>query len=85
MDGGWLSGLAPAPGQPRCPLTGHWNDQALQPQNLNAAAAAFSLGDNIFPSGNGGQVVSTPSAFVRCQPAPYLRPYALGGFWFSGR
>ncbi len=57
--------------------TGHWDDQALQPSNLNAQAAALGASANIYSSD--GQIVPTPPAFVAYRPAPYLRPYDLGG------
>jgi pimeloyl-ACP methyl ester carboxylesterase len=55
--------------------TGHWNDEALRPGSLNAAAAALGPGDNIFAGSNG--VVATPPAFVTYRPAPYPRPFDL--------
>jgi pimeloyl-ACP methyl ester carboxylesterase len=55
--------------------TGRWNDQALQPSALNGNATALGPSYNIFSSG--AQVVATPSAFVRYQPYPYLRPFDL--------
>jgi pimeloyl-ACP methyl ester carboxylesterase len=55
--------------------TGHWNDGALRPGSLNAAAAALGPGDNIFAGSNG--VVATPPAFVTYRPAPYPRPFDL--------
>jgi pimeloyl-ACP methyl ester carboxylesterase len=64
--------------------TGHWDDQALQPSNLNAQAAALGPSANIYSSG--GQIVATPAAFVAYHPAPYLRPYDLPGpFGWGGR
>jgi hypothetical protein len=57
--------------------TGHWNDEALRPGSLNAAAAALGPGDNIFAGSNG--VVATPPAFVTYRPAPYPRPFDLLG------
>jgi pimeloyl-ACP methyl ester carboxylesterase len=58
--------------------TGQWDDQALQPSALNAAAAALGPAYNIFPSGT--KVVATAPAFVRYCPYPYPRPYDLGGY-----
>jgi len=55
--------------------TGHWNDAALQPGSLNAAAAALGPDDNIFTGSNG--VVATAPAFVAYRPAPYPRPFDL--------
>jgi len=57
--------------------TGHWNDEALQPGSLNAAATALGPDDNIFAGSNG--VVPTPPAFVAYRPAPYPRPFDLLG------
>ncbi|HEY5362234.1 MAG TPA: hypothetical protein VIJ82_31890 [Streptosporangiaceae bacterium] len=58
--------------------TGHWDRTALQPASLNASAAVLGPGFNLFSSGSG--TVATPPAFVSYDPAPYLRPYDLGGF-----
>jgi pimeloyl-ACP methyl ester carboxylesterase len=55
--------------------TGHWDTSALQPSNLNAAAAALGPSVNIFASG--GAVVPTAPAFIPYFPAPYLRPFDL--------
>jgi hypothetical protein len=55
--------------------TGHWDDEALQPGSLNAAAAALGSADNIFFSG--GQIVATAPAFTAYQPFPYPRPFDL--------
>src|SRR5258708_4345434 len=60
--------------------TGHWDDQALEPGSMNAAAAALGPADNIFPSG--GQIVATPPAFTRYPPPRYPRPLDLWGFGF---
>jgi pimeloyl-ACP methyl ester carboxylesterase len=57
--------------------TGHWNDEALRPGSLNAAATALGPDDNIFAGSNG--VVATPPAFVTYRPAPYPRPFDLLG------
>ena len=57
--------------------TGQWNDWALQPRNMNAAATALGPNYNIFPSGN--TVVPVAPAFTRYHPAPYPRPFDLGG------
>jgi pimeloyl-ACP methyl ester carboxylesterase len=53
--------------------TGQWDSSALQPGNLNTAAAALGPQFNIFLSG--GQVVPTAPAFLQYTPAPYLRPF----------
>jgi pimeloyl-ACP methyl ester carboxylesterase len=53
--------------------TGQWDSSALQPANLNTAAAALGPQLNIFLSGN--QVVPTAPAFLPYTPAPYLRPF----------
>jgi len=63
--------------------TGHWNDQALRPAHLNAAAASLGPADNIFgaqgPTCPVGTPVdgfcATPPAFLRYRPARYLRPF----------
>jgi pimeloyl-ACP methyl ester carboxylesterase len=55
--------------------TGHWNDRALTPTGMNAAAAALGPAYNIFS--NGKKIVSVPPAFITFQPASYLRPYDL--------
>jgi hypothetical protein len=60
--------------------TGHWDDEALQPASLNAAAAGLGPADNIFFSG--GQIVATPPAFTRYRPPRYPRPFDLGHFRF---
>jgi hypothetical protein len=60
--------------------TGHWDDEALQPTSLNAAAAGLGPADNIFFSG--GQIVATPPAFTRYRPPRYPRPFDLGHFRF---
>src|SRR6185312_2231817 len=57
--------------------TGHWNDEALQPGSLNAAATALGPDDTIFAGSNG--VVPPPPAFVAYRPAPYPRPFDLRG------
>ena len=57
--------------------TGRWDDGALRPGSLNAAATALGPADNIF-SGSSG-VVATPPAFVAYRPAPYPRPFDLLG------
>jgi pimeloyl-ACP methyl ester carboxylesterase len=56
--------------------TGRWGTQALAPADLNNQAAALGPGYNIFAGSNG--LVGTPPAFVRYNPAPYLRPFDLG-------
>jgi pimeloyl-ACP methyl ester carboxylesterase len=53
--------------------TGHWDSSALQPANLNSAAAALGPQFNIFAVGN--QVVPTAPAFLPYRPDPYLRPF----------
>jgi hypothetical protein len=58
--------------------TGHWDDEALQPASLNAAAAGLGPADNIFSSG--GQIVATPPAFTRYRLPRYPRPFDLGPF-----
>ena len=55
--------------------TGRWNLSALGPASLNAHAAGLGPQYNIFLSGS--TVVATPPAFLRYQPAPYLRPFDL--------
>jgi pimeloyl-ACP methyl ester carboxylesterase len=60
--------------------TAHWDDEALQPTSLNAAAAGLGPADNIFFSG--GQIVATPPAFTRYRPPRYPRPFDLGHFRF---
>jgi len=60
--------------------TGQWDNQALQPESLNAAAAGLGPADNIFPSGS--QIVATAPAFVRYQPDLYPRPFDLSDLDF---
>jgi pimeloyl-ACP methyl ester carboxylesterase len=55
---------------------GHWNDQALQPANLNGNAAALGPGYDVFTSSD-GSLVATPPAFVSYRPFPYPRPFDL--------
>jgi len=55
--------------------TGHWNDQALQPADLNANASALGPGYNIFSSN--GSIVATPPGFASYRPFPYPRPFDL--------
>jgi hypothetical protein len=57
--------------------TGRWDDEALEPGSLNAAAAGLGPADNIFPSGS--QIVATPPVFVPFRPDRYLRPLDLPG------
>jgi pimeloyl-ACP methyl ester carboxylesterase len=57
--------------------TGHWTGSALQPATLNSSAAALGPQFNFFVT-SAGQVVRTAPAFIRFQPAPYLRPFNLG-------
>jgi hypothetical protein len=54
--------------------TGHWDDNALQPGSLNAAAAALGPAENIFL---GSQIVATPPAFTAYHPYPFPRPFDL--------
>jgi len=53
--------------------TGLWT--GLTPGMLNANAAALGPGFNIFSVG--GQIVSTPPAFINFHPAQYLRPFTI--------
>jgi pimeloyl-ACP methyl ester carboxylesterase len=53
--------------------TGHWHSSALQPANLNAAAAALGPSLNVFESG--GSLVPTAPAFLTFRPTKYLRPF----------
>jgi len=55
--------------------TGHWNDEALTPADLNAEAAALGPAYNIFSTGSA--VSPTAPAFLRYRPTPYLRPFDL--------
>jgi pimeloyl-ACP methyl ester carboxylesterase len=55
--------------------TGHWNDEALTPADLNAKAAALGPAYNIFSTGSA--VSPTAPAFLRYRPTPYLRPFDL--------
>ena len=55
--------------------TGHWDDEALQPASMDAAAAALGPAYNIFPSGS--QIVATPPAFAAYRPTRYPRPFDL--------
>ncbi len=65
--------------------TGHWDRRALRPASLNAAAAGLGPAYNIFaaqgPTCPVGSPVNgtcaTPPAFLRYQPARYLRPYGF--------
>jgi hypothetical protein len=57
--------------------TGRWDEEALEPGSLNAAAAGLGAADNIFPSGS--QITATPPAFVAFRPDRYLRPFGLPG------
>jgi pimeloyl-ACP methyl ester carboxylesterase len=52
--------------------TGRWDDAALQPAALNAAALAQGDLENVFFG------AATPPAFVDFSPAPYPRPFAKG-------
>ena len=66
--------------------TGQWDDKALRPASLNAAAAALGPGYNIFSAQNGTcpqgapveGVCATAPAYIRYRPARYLRPFDLG-------
>ena len=53
--------------------TGRWGRGATDPLALNAAAAALGPSYNVFVSGS--QPVATRPAFLRYEPAPYLRPF----------
>jgi pimeloyl-ACP methyl ester carboxylesterase len=55
--------------------TGHWDDSALAPADLNGQAAGLGAAYNIY-SASGG-IVPTAPAFVSYRPAPYLRPFDL--------
>lgn len=52
--------------------TGRWDDAALQPAALNAAATAQGELENVFFG------AAAPPAFVDFSPAPYPRPFARG-------
>ena len=52
--------------------TGQWDESALQPAALNAAALAQGDLENVFFG------AATPPAFVAFTPAPYPRPFAKG-------
>jgi hypothetical protein len=52
--------------------TGRWDDAALQPAALNAAAQAQGDLENVFFG------AATPPAFVDFSPTPYPRPFAKG-------
>jgi hypothetical protein len=53
--------------------TGRWDDAALRPAALNASALSQGDLENVFFG------AATPPAFVDFSPAPYPRPFALGG------
>jgi hypothetical protein len=55
--------------------TGRWDRSALSPASLNAHAAALGPQYNFFPVD--GSAVAAGPAFLRYQPAPYLRPFDL--------
>ncbi len=57
--------------------TGNWDATALRPASLNAAAEALGPAFNIFSAQNGTCVCATAPAYVRYQPARYLRPFDL--------
>jgi hypothetical protein len=52
--------------------TGRWDDAALQPAALNAAALAQGDLENAFFG------AAAPPAFVDFSPTPYPRPFASG-------
>jgi hypothetical protein len=52
--------------------TGRWDDAALQPAALNAAALAQGDLENVFFG------AAAPPAFVDFSPTPYPRPFASG-------
>ncbi|HEY5985427.1 MAG TPA: prolyl oligopeptidase family serine peptidase [Streptosporangiaceae bacterium] len=56
--------------------SGQWDFTALDPANLNGAAAALGPNFNIFSVG--GQVKAVAPAFERFQPTLYPRPFAFG-------
>ena len=56
---------------------GRWGQDATDPAALNTAAAALGATYNVFASGS--QLVPTPPAFLRYEPAPYLRPFDVPG------
>src|SRR5260221_64291 len=60
--------------------TGQWDNQALQPESLDAAATGLRPADNIFP--NGSQIVATAPAFAAYQPDLYPRPFDLSDLDF---
>lgn len=53
--------------------TGKWDDAALQPEALNASAAAQGGAANSFFG------FAVPPSFITFDPAPYPRPFAKGG------
>jgi hypothetical protein len=55
--------------------TGSWNDAALSPANMNAAAAKLGPNYNIFLSG--GKIVPVAAAFTAFRPTVYPRPFDL--------
>jgi pimeloyl-ACP methyl ester carboxylesterase len=52
--------------------TGHWDDSALKPAAMNAAALAQGQGDNSFFG------FAVPPAFIAFNTGPYPRPFAKG-------
>ncbi len=56
--------------------TGHWDDDALSPADLNAQATALGPAYNIFSTGSTPSLATAP-AFLRYRPTPYLRPFDL--------
>jgi hypothetical protein len=57
--------------------TGRWDLAALDPDSLNAQAAALGPAYNIFPAGS--TIYPTAPGFLRYRPPPYLRPFDLPG------
>jgi pimeloyl-ACP methyl ester carboxylesterase len=63
--------------------TGHWSHRALQPADLNTAAAGLGPAYNIFPAQGGKCPVGSPisgvcptaPAFLGFRPTRYLRPF----------
>ena len=57
--------------------TGNWNDAALAPARMNAAATELGPKFNIFLN-RAGNVVPVAPAFTAFQPSQYPRPFDLG-------
>jgi len=55
--------------------TGSWNDAALTPASMNAAATRLGANYNIFLSG--GKIVPVAPAFTAFRPTVYPRPFNL--------